>query len=160
MDGVLSRNDLRDDEKAKRYFQLQNRYLTFKEQLNTKTLPKEIISGVPDLTSSTQDSLTATTAVSTPLNPFNVTPELTQAAVSQKPEKERLTPPPSLNAALMTPPLTVKTPSQQGPKGKRRWIQFLNYLDDHNVHGKQVRKRSRRKKFKPYKYSVGEEDED
>ena len=87
MDGVLSRNDLRDDEKAKRYFQLQDRYLTFKEQLNTKTLPKEIISGVPDLTSSTQDSLRATTAVSTPLNPFNVTPELTQAAVSQNLKK-------------------------------------------------------------------------
>ena len=35
MDDVLSRNDLRDDEKAKRYFQLQNRYLAFKKQLNT-----------------------------------------------------------------------------------------------------------------------------
>ena len=53
MDDVLSRNDLRDDEKAKRYFQLQNRYLAFKEQLNTRTRPEEIISGVPDLTSST-----------------------------------------------------------------------------------------------------------
>ena len=139
---------------------LSNPALTFKEQLNTRTRPKEIISGVPDLTSSTQDSLRATTAVSTPLNPFNVTPELTQAAVSQKPEKERLTLPPSLNGAFLNPPPTVKTPSQQGPKGKRRWIQFFNYLDDHNAHGKQIRKRSRRKKFKPYKYSVGEEDED
>ena len=52
MDDVLSRNDLRDDEKAKRYFQLQNRYLAFKEQLNTRTRPEEIISAVPDLTSS------------------------------------------------------------------------------------------------------------
>ena len=67
MDDVLSRNDLRDDEKAKRYFQLQNRYLAFKEQLNTRTRPEE--STVPDLTSSTQDSSTATTALSTPLNP-------------------------------------------------------------------------------------------
>ena len=48
MDDVLSRNDLRDDEKAKRYFQLQNRYLAFKEQLNTRTRPEEIISSVPD----------------------------------------------------------------------------------------------------------------
>ena len=30
MDDVLSRNDLRDDEKTTRYFQLQNRYLAFK----------------------------------------------------------------------------------------------------------------------------------
>ena len=44
MDDMLSRNDLRDDEKAKRYFQLQNRYLAFKEQLNTRTRPDEIIS--------------------------------------------------------------------------------------------------------------------
>ena len=48
IDEVLYRNDLRDDLKAKRYFQLQNRYLAFKEQLNTRTRPEEIISGVPD----------------------------------------------------------------------------------------------------------------
>ena len=48
IDDVLYRNDLRDDVKAKRYFQLQNRYLAFKEQLNTRTRPEEIISGVPD----------------------------------------------------------------------------------------------------------------
>ena len=155
MDDVLSRNDLRDDEKAKRYFQLQNRYLAFKEQLNTRTRPEEIISTVPDLTSRTQDSSTATTAFSTPLNPFNVTPELTQAAISQKPDKESLTPPPPLNPAFLTPPPTVETPSQ-GPKRKRRWIQFVNCLDDVNgAYGKQ-RKRTRNKEFrvKSYKYSI------
>ena len=97
MDDVLSRNDLRDDEKAKRYIQLQNRYLAFKEQLDTRTRPEEIISTVPDLTSRTHDSSTATIAFSTPLNPFNETPELTEAAISQKPDKERLTPPPPLH---------------------------------------------------------------
>ena len=148
MDDVLSRNDLRDDEKAKRYFQLQNRYLAFKEQLNTRTRPEEIISTVPDLTSSTQDSSTATTPFSTPLNPFNVTPELTQAAISQKPDKESLTPPLPLNPNFLTPPPTVETPSQQGPNRKRRRVQFVNYLDNHKAHGKQLRKR-RRKKFKP-----------
>ena len=159
MDDLLSRNDLRDDEKAKRYFQLQNRYLAFKEQLNTRTRPEEIISTVPDLTSSTQDSSTATTAFSTPLNPFNVTPELTQAAISQKPDKESFTPPPPLNPAFLTPPPTVETSSQQGPKRKRRRIQFVNYLDDHKAHGKHLRKH-RHKKFKPFKYSMGEEDKD
>ena len=49
IDDVLYRNDLRYDVKAKRYFQLQNRYLAFKEQLNTRTRPEEIISaGVLD----------------------------------------------------------------------------------------------------------------
>ena len=82
MDGMLSRNDLREDEKAKRYFQLQNRYLAFKERLNSRTRPEEIISAVPDLTSRALDSSTATAAFPTPLNPFNVTPELTQAVIS------------------------------------------------------------------------------
>ena len=100
--------------------------------------------------------------MSTPLNPFNVTPELTQAAVSQKPEKESLTPPPPLNPAFLTSPPTLETPSQQGPKRKRRRIQILSYLDDQNAHAKQLRKRSRHKKFriKSYKYSMREEDED
>ena len=159
MADVLSRNDLRDDEKAKRYFQLQNRYLAFKEQLNTRTRPEEIISTVPDLASRTQDSSTATTAFSTPLNPFNVTPELTQAAISQKPDKENLTPAPPLDPAFLTPRPTVETPSQQGRKHKRRRIQFVNYLDDPKAHAKQLRKR-RHTKFRPYKYSMGEEDED
>ena len=159
MDDVLSRNDLRDDEKAKRYFQLRNRYLAFKEQLNTRTRPEEIISTVQDLTSRTQDSSTATTVFSTPLKPFNVTPELTQAAISQKPEKESLTASPPLNPAFLTPPPTVETPSQQGPKRKRHRIQFVNYLDDHKAHAKQLRT-GRHTKFKPYKYSMGDEDED
>ncbi|CAH3045798.1 unnamed protein product [Porites evermanni] len=158
MDDVLSPNDLRDDEKAKRYVQLQNRYLASKEQLNKRTRPEDIISTVSDLTSRTQDSSTATTAFSTPLNPFNVTPELTEAAISRKPDKESLTPPPPLNPAFQTPPPTVETPSQQGPKRKRRRIQFLNYLDDHKSHGKQLKKR-RHKKFKPYKYSMGEDED-
>ena len=34
MDGTLSRSDLGEDEKAKQFLQLQNRYLTFKQQLN------------------------------------------------------------------------------------------------------------------------------
>ena len=55
IDDVLSRNDLRDEEKAKGYLHLQNRYLAFKEQLSTRTRPEEIISTVPDLTSRTQE---------------------------------------------------------------------------------------------------------
>ena len=107
MDCTLSRNDLRDEEKGKRYFQLHNRYLAFKEQLDTRTRREEIISTVPDLTSSKQDNSTATTALSTPFKPFNVTQKLTQAAISQKPEKESSTPLPPLNSAFLTPPPTA-----------------------------------------------------
>ena len=58
LDDVLSGNNLRNDEKDKRYFQLQKRYLALKEQLNSRTQPEEIITTVADLTSSTQDSST------------------------------------------------------------------------------------------------------
>ena len=84
-------------------FSCKNRYLAFKEQLNTRTRPEDIISGVPDLTLSTQDSSTAATAVSTPLNPFKVTPEVTQEAISQKPEKESFTPPTTLKSCFPYP---------------------------------------------------------
>ena len=36
VDGLLSRSDLGDDERAKHYMQLQNKYLTFKQQLNSR----------------------------------------------------------------------------------------------------------------------------
>ena len=39
MDSILSRSDLGEDEKAKQFLQLQNRYLTFKQQLNRYTPP-------------------------------------------------------------------------------------------------------------------------
>ena len=39
MDGLLLRSDLGDDERAKHYMRLQNKYLTFKQQLNSR--PKE-----------------------------------------------------------------------------------------------------------------------
>ena len=110
LDDVLSRNDPRDDGKAKRCFQLQNRYLAFKKQLNTRKRPKEMISTVPGLSSSTRDSsTTATAASSTPLNRFNVTPNLAEAAILQKPEKGSFTPPPPpLNLAFLNPPPTVE----------------------------------------------------
>ena len=135
-----------DDEKAKRYLQWQNRYLAFKEQLTKyKNTTRTLISAIPDLTSSTQDSSTAT-VFSTPLNPFNVKPGLKQAAILQKPETESSTAPPSLNPYLLTPPHTVETPAQ-APKRKRRRIQFVSYLDDdYDAHGKQKR-RDRHKKI-------------
>ena len=37
MDGILSRSDRGEDEKVKQFLQLQNRYLTFKQQFNTYT---------------------------------------------------------------------------------------------------------------------------
>ena len=58
-------------------------------------------------------------ALSTPPNPFNVTPKLTQAAILQNPEKESSTKPPPLNPAFLTPPPTVETPSLTRPEAQK-----------------------------------------
>ena len=113
MDGILSRTDLREDEKNKQFLQLPNGYLTFKQQRNTNTLlpdgiqPEEMNTSQPEvnLPTSTGDSTTVT-ALSTPLNAFNVTPNLNQAAILQTP-KALIVTPPLLNPAILTPPPTV-----------------------------------------------------
>ena len=134
----ISRTDLGEDEKAKQFLQLQNRYLTFKQQLNTNTVlpngirPEEMNTSRPEvnLPTSTGDSTTVT-ALSTPLNAFNVTPNLNQAAMLQT-AKALITTSSSLNPAILTPPPKVETPSPipAAPKRKRQRIQFVSYLDD------------------------------
>ena len=110
MDSILSRTDLGEDEKAKEFLQLQNRYLTFKQQLNTNTLlpngirPEEMNTSPPEvnLSTSTGDSTTVT-ALSTPLNAFNVTPNLYQASTGDSTTVKALSTP--LNAFNVTPNL-------------------------------------------------------
>ena len=138
MDSILSRTALGEDEKAKQFLQLQNRYLTFKQQLNTNILlpngirPEEMNTSRPEvnLPTRTGDSTTLT-ALSTPLNALNVTPNLNQAAILQTP-KALIATPSSLNPVILTPPPTVETPSPMpaAPKRKRQRIQFVNYFDD------------------------------
>ena len=130
------------------------RNLTFKQQLNTNTLlpdgirPEEMDTSQPqvNLPTSTGDSTTIT-ALFTPLNAFNVTPNLNQAAILQTPKALIATPLP-LNPAILTPPPAVETPSPMptAPKRKRQRIQFVNYLDDDESTKK---RRSRRLRSNP-----------
>ena len=87
MDDILSPTDLSNDEKGKRYFHLQGRYLSFKQQMNTPTVRhpdaierEEINSAFPEQISK-QDSSTSTTT----LNPFNITAKLNQPSILPKP---------------------------------------------------------------------------
>ena len=169
MDSILSHTNLGEDEKAKQFLQLQNRYLTFKQQLNTNTLlpngirPEEMNTSRPvvNLPTSTGD-YTTVTALSTPLNAFNVTPNLNQAAILETP-KALIGTPLSLNPAILTPPPTVETPSPMpaATKRKRQRIQFVNYLDDDES---TTKRRSRRLRSlrnlarHPYKYSKQEKE--
>ena len=149
MDDILSRTDLSNDEKAKQYFQLQDRYLSFKQQMNTPTVRhpdsierEEINITFPEQISK-QDSSTSK-ASTTPLNPFNTTPKLNQPSILPKPTTLSSTPLVS-NPSILTPPPTIETPSQ-GPKRKRRCIRFVKYLDD-KVSQKQ-RKQTRRQRYR------------
>ena len=114
MDDILSRTDLSNDEKAKRYFQLQDRYLSFKQQMNTPTVRhsgaierEEINSTFPEQISK-QDSPTSK-ASTKPLKPFNITPKLNQPNILPKPTTLSSTPVVS-NSSILTPSPTVETP--------------------------------------------------
>jgi len=116
MDSTRSRSDLGEDEKAKQFLQLQNKYLTFKQQLNTYTppparnRPEGMKTSQPEVNLPTSiGNATTVTALSTSLNPFNVAPNLNEATVSEGPEPEAPTP---LNPAILAPPPTIKTPSE------------------------------------------------
>jgi len=163
MDSALSRTDLEEDEKATQFLQLQNRFLTFKQQLNTYTpppvrnRPEGMSTSQPEvnLPTSTGDA-TGVAALSTSLNSVSVTPNLNEATVFQEPERE---PPTPLIPAILTPPVTAKTPSPMPSalKRKRRRMHYVNYLDDDESTEK---RRSRRLKSqsRPYKYAKQEEN--
>ena len=144
---------------------MQNRYLTFKQQLNTNTVlpdgirPEEMNTSEPEvnLPTSTGDSTTVT-ALFTPLNAFNVTPNLNQAAILQTP-KALIATPPLLNPAILTPSSHSRNTITNAcsTKRKRQRIRFVNYLDDDESTKKRTSRRLR-SKTQPYKYSKQEEE--
>ena len=105
------------------------------------------------LPASPGDSTTVTTP-STPLNPFNVAPNLNQGAILQGPKavtvKSRHTDPSSHSKITVTNAFT--------PKEKKAADSFCNYLDDDESMQK---RRSRRLKSQshPYKYAKKGESE-
>ena len=111
MDGLLSRSDLGDDERAK----LQNKYLTFKQQLNSRLKEsnpryseeqRQISSNLrPD-----QEPVTVqAAAVQTPM--------VIQASAAQEPIATQVTPAEgSLPSSILAPPPTVLSPTQKRKK--------------------------------------------
>ena len=151
MDGLLSRSDLGDDERAKHYMQLQNKYLTFKQQLNSRLkeskLPyseeqRQISSNLmPD-----QEPVTVqAAAVQTPM--------VIQATAAQEPIATQATPAEaSLPSSILTPPPTVPSPTQKRKKPPR--IRFKNYLDDDDRPSRRSRRTHRN-----HPYKASQEDE-
>ena len=151
MDGLLSRSDLGDDERAKHYMQLQNKYLTFKQQLNSRlkesNLPyseeqRQISSNLmPD-----QEPVTVQAAAVQ-------TPVVIQATAAQEPIATQATPAQaSLPSSILTPPPTVPSPTQKRKKPPR--IRFKNYLDDDDRPSRRSRRTHRN-----HPYKASQEDE-
>ena len=139
MYGTLSRSYHGEDEKAKQFLQLQNRYLTFKQKLNAYTplparnRPEEINTSQPDVNAPT---------VPTPVQqPPAIIPATPMQAPSLEPTAKVLAPnalstttiytpaPSSLPPSILTPPPPVKSqsPMPSPPKRKRQRIPFVNY---------------------------------
>ena len=162
MDNVLYRADLGEYDKARQYMQLQNRFLTYKHQLNslpqaatTRTQPEEQ-EQIP--TNVLADHLQA---MPIPAQEPVVTIPTTsvQTPTVEPAVKETSTPPhPSLPPSILTPPPTVEMSPGPSKKRKRPHIRLLNYLDDEKPSRRSRRLKSYRSS--PYKYSKTQEDDD
>ena len=168
MDGLLARTDLGEYEKARQYVQLQNKYLTFQHQLNSRNqepkADKEILTN--SLTSNLPRSIQEPVILQpTPVQAQGAVPATlvhAPAAVQQTPisapsDVPAATPlkasPPLPPPGILTPPPTVKMPPPSKQKRKLPRIQFRNYLDDDAP-----KRRSRRiHRHQPYKYSNDDE---
>ena len=140
MDGLLSRRDLGEYERARQYIQLQNKYLTFKQQLNSRS--KESSLPYSEEQREMSSNLLADNAPTFIQEPVVVTVNLVQTPLTlqavagpvqtptvQTPVTVQATPvnvlPPS---SILTPSPTADAPSQK--KRKRPRIPFVNYLEE------------------------------
>ena len=164
----LSRTDLGEYERARQYMQLQNKYLTFRQQLNSRSTepslpyseqrigissnvladngPEPIQEPVPVRGNPVQEPLTLQTMAAQ--KPIQATTVQTPVTVQATPAKALLP------SSILTPPLTMEAPSQTR-KQKCPRIRFVDYSEEDD----RPSRRSRRlRKSHPYKYSQKEED--
>ena len=172
MDNVLSRSDLGEYDKARQYVQLQNRYLTFHHQLNSRLkepeekekqiLTNQVVATPVQAPAVTQvDAPVVIPAASMVQAPAVIPAVGSVQAQAKMPAVGSLQPPaaipvnastPLVPSSILTPPPTVEVPSAKRAK-KRPRIRFKNYLDDDLP-----KRRSRRHRHEPYKYSKDESD--
>ena len=167
MDNLLYRTDLPDYDKARQYMQLQNKFLTYKHQLNS--IPEAAMLTQERKPNSTSDP---TGNVSTVPVPVQEPPVTIPAAPVQAPNVEPTfkaadpqlitsmaasTPlPPSLPPSMLTPPPTVEMSPPK--KRKRPQIRLVNYLDDKPKRPSRQSRRLHRSSH--YKYSKTQDEDD
>ena len=83
MDNLLYRTNLGEDQKAKQYMQLQNKFLNYKHQLKS-LIPEATIPTQPQESSQISTNVLTGDAATTP-NPVQEPPEITPATPVQAP---------------------------------------------------------------------------
>ena len=166
MDNLLYRTNLEEDQKAKQYMQLQNKFLNYKHQVKS-LIPEGTISTQPQESNST-NVLTGGLPTAVP-KPYQEQPEIIPATPVQV--STQVTAPqalstmatsssissPSLPPSILTPPPTVETLSPVRKRKRPQSVKFVNYLD---YEPKKASRRSRRlHRTSPYKYSQYDEDD-
>jgi len=147
MDGLLSRTDLGEYERARQYMQLQNKYLTFKQQLNSRrtgsslpyseeqremcsnlladNVPTPIQEPVAVTVNPVQEPVTDVQAVAVQELPVQAT--TVQSPVSLQAIPAKVIP----SSSILTPPPTGEAPSQGRRKRPRIW--FVNYVEEDDL---------------------------
>ena len=168
MDNLLYRTNLGEDQKAKQYMQLQNKFFNYKHQFKS-LIPEAAIPTQPQ--ESNQFSTNVLTGdTPTAPNPVQEPPEIIPATPVQAPPTQVTAPQalstmatsssissPSLPPSILTPPPTVESLSPVRKRKRPQSVKFVNYLD---YEPKRASRRSRRlHRTSPYKYSQYHEDD-
>ena len=168
MDNLLYRTNLEEDQKAKQYMQLQNKFLNYKNQLKS-LIPEATIPTQPKESNQTSTNVQTTGEVPTAPNAVQEPPKIITATPVQAPTQVT-TPqalstiatsssisPPSLPPSILTPPPTVESLSPVRKRKRPQSVKFVNYLD---YEPKKATRRSRRlHRTSPYKHSNYDEDD-
>ena len=167
MDNLLYRTNLGEDQRARQYMQLQNKFLNYKQQFKS-LIPEASIPTQPH--ESNQISTNVLTGeVPTAPNPVQEPPEIIPATPVQAPTQ--VTAPqalstmttsssissPSLPSSILSPPPTVESLSPVRKRKCPQSVKFVNYLD---YEPKRASRRSRRlHRTSSYKYSQYDKDD-
>ena len=167
MDNLLYRTNLGEDEKAKQYMQLQNRFFTYKHQLKSlipeapmptqpqelNRIPTSVLSGdVPTVPNPVQEPPEII-----PATPVQARTQVTAPQALSTMATSSSISPPSLPPSVLTPPPTVESLSPVRNRKRPQSVKFVKYLDYEPK--KACRRSPRLHRNSPYKYSQYDKDD-
>ena len=167
MDNLMYRSNLGEDQKARQYMQLQNKFLNYKQQFKS-LIPEATIHTQPQESNQISTNVLTGEVLTAP-NPIQEPPEIIPATPVQAPTQ--VTAPqalstmatsssissPALPPSILTPPPTVESLSPVRKRKRPQSVKFVNYLD---YEPKRASRRSRLlHRTSPYKHSQHDKDD-